>query len=878
MASPDVFLSSPPRGARRQPGFVISSSPELPPLREILSQIPRKPALRSGSRAAPIPDGAPTAFTSAARVWKAAQAEAAATVSALETTSLDLIVDEDTSVSVVEVPPKAAPKARKPRRRKPTKKSTDLVNGAGSPDGGQPWKKYRPTSEENGSVLMDGGPEVGLQDVESQCCDKTKDDGNSLPLDNGAELPKPVKVKENDYAQPLQLERAMPRRLDWTPPPVKTYVVLDSDPTGVTEPSSSIGPDEELVFGNLLEAYGCNEISPQEPDAPIEQQPKTLKKRKLLEPFTTNSTTATAMPEGRKSPIKQKAPKKKPLTITGLATAAYKVASQPEEQPPEAGLLHHLVEDGNKGDTPQLDVESRRTSKPRPRKATTKTSKKKQPPRPTLLSPGAALKQVANQDFVFGTSSQLVVEQSSSFLRDLQNAMVDSNRNDDPFRTPLNSDGIEPVEQRGKLWTAAARDMDGDLFDVEIVDLVNGPLNVPAPAKENNPFGYFKDESDVRGLELGSRTPSPPKEPSFDDEPDILRDPPRDLGDDENPLTLNNETCQPDASQVSNTNAQIPPSTRNAEAAADLGSAATSRIEEPARPHYELYTDAQLSREIASYGFKPVKRRNAMVALLGQCWESQNGTGRAGLGTAATLSSAASQRNLSTTTVDLAKAPVKKRRGRPRKNSVGSKEIPEPPPSAQSASPPKQPRKLPKKDVDSTPKKARAKTSNNTTATAKPTSPPPQRRQKGAETVIEISDSASDVDCDPFSSSPGSSPSQTFSPPPVVDLSVSMDEDTELTLTLSPDDEQTAVHEHITKAVTTAPRTTDPDNPSWHEKMLLYDPIVLEDLAAWLNSGQLTRVGYDGEVAPGEVKKWCESKSICCLWKVNLRGKERKRY
>jgi hypothetical protein len=60
--------------------------------------------------------------------------------------------------------------------------------------------------------------------------------------------------------------------------------------------------------------------------------------------------------------------------------------------------------------------------------------------------------------------------------------------------------------------------------------------------------------------------------------------------------------------------------------------------------------------------------------------------------------------------------------------------------------------------------------------------------------------------------------------------------------------------------------------------MLLYDPIVLEDLASWLNSGQLTRVGCDEEVNPGELKKWCESKSVCCLWKVNLRGKERKRY
>jgi hypothetical protein len=59
--------------------------------------------------------------------------------------------------------------------------------------------------------------------------------------------------------------------------------------------------------------------------------------------------------------------------------------------------------------------------------------------------------------------------------------------------------------------------------------------------------------------------------------------------------------------------------------------------------------------------------------------------------------------------------------------------------------------------------------------------------------------------------------------------------------------------------------------------MLLYDPIIVEDLTLWLNLGQLGKVGHDGEVSPAAVKKWCESRSICCLWKVNLRGKERKR-
>jgi hypothetical protein len=40
-----------------------------------------------------------------------------------------------------------------------------------------------------------------------------------------------------------------------------------------------------------------------------------------------------------------------------------------------------------------------------------------------LLSPSAALAQVANQDFVFGTSSQLAREESPTVLKDLQAAL-----------------------------------------------------------------------------------------------------------------------------------------------------------------------------------------------------------------------------------------------------------------------------------------------------------------------------------------------------------------------------------------------------------------------------------------------------------------------
>ena len=90
-------------------------------------------------------------------------------------------------------------------------------------------------------------------------------------------------------------------------------------------------------------------------------------------------------------------------------------------------------------------------------------------------------------------------------------------------------------------------------------------------------------------------------------------------------------------------------------------------------------------------------------------------------------------------------------------------------------------------------------------------------------------------------------------------------------------DAQLTVFQAITRAVTTAPRSRDAARPSWHEKVLMYDPVVTEDLAAWLNEGQLDRVGFDSEVDADEVKRWCASKSVCCMGRATTRGKERKR-
>jgi hypothetical protein len=115
---------------------------------------------------------------------------------------------------------------------------------------------------------------------------------------------------------------------------------------------------------------------------------------------------------------------------------------------------------------------------------------------------------------------------------------------------------------------------------------------------------------------------------------------------------------------------------------------------------------------------------------------------------------------------------------------------------------------------------------------------------------------------------------------------------------------QTSIFPQIAETIKAAPLGNDMTTPSWHEKILLYDPIVLEDLTAWLNQQGLrfeierlkpktkTR-GRKKKDAPPEVdewevikyelkawmvQKWCEDNSICCLWKEGLRGGVKARY
>ncbi|KAI0839194.1 hypothetical protein F5Y06DRAFT_266249 [Hypoxylon sp. FL0890] len=801
MSAAGVFLSSSPSSARID-SYALSSSPNLPSLNEIFTNTSKKPALRSGSHATPIPNNVRASFTSAASLLR-------------EAPEIDIETEKITRSPPRKANPSTAKTKNAPKSVIGVPAQAPILIESSPTD--KPWQKFKnkkPTSQSEKQPAPKS--RVTKPSTKGKAREKTETVSRHFAVKECA-----VKhaEKRSDHettshelegqamSGPSRSEPAMRRRSDWTPPPANDPIAAGPGSDN-QELLSSIerGPKSKDVFQTLVDDYGRKATLPSVASNRL-QQVDILTKGKLIELVSTSKEVDHRSREV--SPPRAVNMKKKTRTITELATAPYMLPTNPELDlagpATQESLLDYFDSDGAVKALVehQTAVMSQKREKAKESKAPAKPKRKRKSGtvnNPILLSPSSALKQSSNQDFVFGTSSQLVREESPTTLRDLQLAIQASNQ--------VDSDPFAESDSQG-LWHAGARDTDGELMkadDVEIVD------NLPS----------------LPGVRQAAQT----LHEEYVDINDVLRS----SGADESAaqaLQLNSHSFQSQAAS----GAQLP----QIDVQEDKGSQGTAGENNP-QPDFKSLSDAQLSRQIAAYGFKPVKKRQAMIALLDQCWNSKSS------GTSITQSKAISTSSSMNVPKRKQQAAITepenppKRRGRPKKDSTT--ETPSMKTLALKETSPKRPRGRPKKDA-----------------------PKP----------VEIADS--DLDNSVASaSSKASSPDRDriFSSPPAIDLSNSVE--VNMSLTLSPTDQQADLFKHITKAVTSASRSTDPSQPSWHEKMLLYDPIVLEDLAAWLNAGALSGAGYDGEVSPFDVKEWCESKSVICLWRQNIRGKERKRY
>jgi hypothetical protein len=190
------------------------------------------------------------------------------------------------------------------------------------------------------------------------------------------------------------------------------------------------------------------------------------------------------------SPDKGKAPKKKPRTITDIATEQYQtraaeldasnVASeffQPRTTVTKVPLNNSPGADGaglakkppRRRSTSKQDSE-KASSRAKSKKLSAKSTAKPKVVAEKLLSPSSALMRMNKQDILFGTSSQLALEESPMMVRQLQHALRESEVEADrslhqllppPPRWPKLD---KAIGKRG-LWDASSRDVEGGLLE-----------------------------------------------------------------------------------------------------------------------------------------------------------------------------------------------------------------------------------------------------------------------------------------------------------------------------------------------------------------------------------------------------------------------------
>lgn len=476
---------------------------------------------------------------------------------------------------------------------------------------------------------------------------------------------------------------------------------------------------------------------------------------------------------------KRKAQRKaKMTTVTSHSTAPYGPLEPPSQ-------LHHT----EGGDTSKGTVRPTEKS----RRKTNRSSKAV--PEHRVAHPADAIKSFENQEWTFGTSSQL--EESilpshtprahDSLLVDHDTPVKESNTGRHNKVVSSANSTTSRFSSSKNLWAASNRDMDGTLAEVEVIDMIKTPkssklhLPVEHPMNKDNSDHMADDWLDIEDAVDNYRrrtiSPTPENEPGSTQE--VISD---------RSLEIHSKYQQ---SQDSKTSAP--------------------KYVAPTKPNFKGYTTAELAKEISAYGFKPIKSRERMLTLIEQCWNSRYGLDDTQV--------KYGESNSPTTALSNQKGVSN--------SQLGESKNPNPPAASTritKAKPYAKPGKATKADKD-------------TSSSSRPCG-----AEKG--TVRDL----------------------TMAHSPLGNVGNHQNEPCKPSLGVNLPD----ISQQITSAIKAQPRMRaikGVKQPTWHEKILLYDPIQLEDLATWLNTEGLDRIGEDREVHPAQVRDWCESKGVCCIWK-----------
>lgn len=501
---------------------------------------------------------------------------------------------------------------------------------------------------------------------------------------------------------------------------------------------------------------------------------------------------------------------------------------------PEDDLIDDIVPDGGK---------------PKSRRGKAKTSEKG--PIFTVLSPEAAAKSLDTQDLMFGTCSQLEREDSPQTLGEMQQAIRESER---LFSVERESRAVSGLVSRRagdrNLWSVGARDTEGSLIQSKPLDMVDLTKSFEVPQKIVNATPAIK-----------ARAPAAGDDDWLDLDIEQLDTSPR--------KTTGRSRYVAKPKPATHAEPVVPPCGNPVKVASNQ----RADSQQPSMPHYSGFTDAELASQVASFGFKSVRGRKKMIELLQKCWETKHG---------------------SSVPVTLSQAPQVTDDTQTKSQTIAVK-----------------PKGKAKSKQSTTTKSTSKVTAGEAELTAVSTPRSIQKASKAGQNtqpsfidVEEIQDSEDDIFLSPSQVQKRYteifSKTASLTREPSLDIMIKTPQPQsptkrkttttkasrttkQVTTTTSKADKTDSskrssladLSMQITKAVRLQSQFSHPSThagrlrPTWQEKIAMYDPIILEDLTAWLNVEGLDLVGEDREVHTGIVREWCESKGICCCWKKN---------
>ena len=715
-------------------------------------------------------------------------------------------------------------------------------------------------------------PFVARNESPGQKVSSLLDDKEARELRQGSSTTVATNIVPNHAATTPQ-SRPVRRRLDWTP--------IEDDEDAEAMSAAADGETTRLMsnFGfrptstehGIVTSRGTGIGITKGTRIDIVQAPATG-------PIIIKASKGSARAKQKPSkPKKVKAATKKAKTITELVRSHHRATNKTESPMAEYLVASQAKTwDGLSPDAKGIEVAARGIK----RKV---SGLKSQPRKRQLLSPASAMKAFNRQETIFGSASQLARDEPR-IEADLSSDPVS------PLRTQATSHGsITPRVARGStrfvksrnLWGAADRDDDNALLHVDSVNLYDTPLarNVyvgkdalTAPQLSAKVVSDSTNDASKGGKTNGRAHSAAPGSQCATVVVDVDDFPSPALRHRQGSSSLSKPSVRQlhtsaralqkrtaDELTTQSTEPKIP-------GAADLLKAP------PARPNYTGMQTGELQTMIKNYGFKAIRSRDKMVDLLNKCWDEKEARRATRVENqkateAPPTPTIARHADLISNVHDLSNRPQPKAKKKPKTARVASKAKAKPETTA------KEPKKRKKATVETSPseKPKRGRPKKSKTANLE-------------EKVVDIDD----IDDDFTSLTTLRETSQVLmkkqtngsdepQPLPVsANASVAQDDGSkEVLASGAPSDLHQQIHAAILHQSEQAAEVDSWDHvrsPTWHEKMLMYDPIIIEDLARWLNAEGLNGVKEDREVTTVEVRDWCESRGVCCIFNGGWRG------